>query len=333
MTDTVNKKIDSIDKAITALQRHSAEKELLTQLLETVMLASPDPIYTLDLDGRFMFANKATEAIFELEGEEIIGKNAFDSTQSFVADLKKYSQQVIDTRDSTRCEFPPLFSSRHRQVFECLLYPVFDGDENIKAIVSIWHDITERKIEEEKSWQDANYDALTGLPNRQLLLDRLKQEFNNASRSTLPLAVLFIDIDGFKDVNNSLGHQAGDSLLRSVAERLNFCVRKNDIVARIGADEFAVVLTNLQEGVDVSAFAHKIIDVLAEPFHVNESNVITSCSIGIALYHQDSDTPEDLLKRADHAMYAAKEAGHNQVCFLGPNSVLKSGMATAQVEH
>lgn len=312
---------EAIDQALTeSLSSYAVEKELHTRLFGTILLASPDPIYVLDLDGRFIYANKATQELFALPQETLIGKNAFDLALPFAADLQQRLQHVIDTRKTDRGELSHVFAAGQGERFEYLLTPLLDEHDNIEAIVGISRDITERKIAEEKIWHNANYDLLTGLPNRRLFLDRLNQEIKHASRSGLPLAVLFIDLDGFKEVNDSLGHEVGDRLLCCVAKRLNTCVRKADTVARLGGDEFTVVLTSLHGSKDVGAVAQKIVDALARPFNVVANVVQISASIGITLCPQNSATPEGLLRNADQAMYAAKKSGRNQVCFFEPTS-------------
>jgi len=161
----------------------------------------------------------------------------------------------------------------------------------------------------------AYHDSLTGLPNRRLFLDRLEQEVKRANRSSLPLSILFMDLDGFKEVNDSLGHEAGDRLLSDVAERLTDCVREDDTVARLGGDEFTVILTGAKEREDVERVAQTIIDALAMPFHIAQQSVQISVSIGITLYPQDASSPDALLEAADQAMYKAKKSDSNRMCF------------------
>ncbi|MGK2944388.1 MAG: diguanylate cyclase domain-containing protein, partial [Desulfuromonadales bacterium] len=179
----------------------------------------------------------------------------------------------------------------------------------------ISRDITERELAEEKIWYNAHHDFLTGLPNRRLFLDRLEQEVKHAQRSNLPLSLLFMDLDGFKEVNDSLGHEAGDRLLSDVAERLTDCVRADDTVARMGGDEFTVILTDAKQRKDVEHVARTIVDALAMPFHIAQQPVQISVSIGITLYPQDASSPVALLEAADKAMYKAKKSGSNRMCF------------------
>jgi diguanylate cyclase (GGDEF)-like protein len=177
-------------------------------------------------------------------------------------------------------------------------------------------DISEKKQAEETIWRYASFDSLTGLPNRRLFQDRLEQEVRKAYREKGDVALLFIDLDRFKEVNDSLGHNAGDQLLTQVARRLTTCVRDSDTVARLGGDEFTVILTDLHGHTHVEHIAQKIITKLTKPFHLKGELAHVSASIGITLYPNDAVDPEDLVRNADQAMYAAKHAGRNQFRFF-----------------
>lgn len=306
----------TIDQTVTdTLTHYVAEKELHTRLFRTISLASPDPIYVLDLEGRFVFANKATQELCALPQDALIGKNAFHLTFPFAEGLHHHLQHVLNNKKAIRGELSHAFAPGYGERFEYLLAPVMDQNDEIEAVIGVSWDVTERRMAEEKIWHNANYDSLTGLPNRRLFFDRLDQEVKHATRTGLPLAVLFVDIDGFKDINNTLGHEAGDRLLCAVAERLKTCIRKADTVARLGGDEFTLVLTGLHESLDVGAVARKIIEALIVPFHVSEQAIRISASIGVTLCPQDSVTPKVLLRNADHAMYEAKLSGPNQIHF------------------
>jgi diguanylate cyclase (GGDEF)-like protein/PAS domain S-box-containing protein len=180
-------------------------------------------------------------------------------------------------------------------------------------------DITERKLSEEALWQRANFDPLTGLPNRRLFRDRLDQEVAKALRTSQTLALLFIDLDRFKEVNDLLGHGVGDNLLIEAAKRIDACVRKTDTVARLGGDEFTAILTNLPEVAHVEITAQKIIDALVAPFHLGDEEIHLSASVGITILAADADNAADLIRNADQAMYAAKNAGRNQFNFFTPS--------------
>ncbi len=312
---------EAIDQAVAeSLEQYSTIKEMETRLFGAILVTSPDPIYVLDLEGRFVYANKATADLFALETKAIIGKSTSDLGFSFASDFQRNLEKVIADQSTFRGKFIHTFASGQGERFGYLLAPVLDEDLNTEAIVCISRDITEQELAEEKIWHSAHHDLLTGLPNRRLFLDRLEQEVKHAQRSSLPLAVLFLDLDGFKDVNDALGHEAGDSLLSDVAERLIDCVRADDTVARMGGDEFTVILTGAKQRKDVELVAQTIIDALATPFHIAQQPVQISVSIGITLYPQDASSPVALLEAADQAMYKAKKSGSNQMCFYDRNT-------------
>lgn len=185
-------------------------------------------------------------------------------------------------------------------------------------LIGTYLDISERKQAEETIQRQANFDPLTQLPNRRLFLDRLEQEINKSRRADLSLALLLIDLDEFKEVNDTLGHDVGDILLQETAQRIRSCIRDANTVARLGGDEFTVILTELSGRNHVEDIAQKIIDKLAEPFHLGHEVTYISASIGITLYPTDAGDIDTLMKNADQAMYAAKKQGRNRFSYFTP---------------
>jgi diguanylate cyclase (GGDEF)-like protein/PAS domain S-box-containing protein len=179
-------------------------------------------------------------------------------------------------------------------------------------------DVTEKRKSEALIWQQANFDALTQLPNRRMFHDRLEHDIMKCRRDGTRIAILFIDLDHFKEVNDTLGHHQGDVLLVEAARRIRTCVRESDTVARLGGDEFTVIVTELHEVACAEAIAQKILDVLQAPFALGQEQAFVSCSIGITLYPDDARDIDDLLKHADQAMYAAKGAGRNRFSYFTP---------------
>jgi len=187
----------------------------------------------------------------------------------------------------------------------------YNKDKSLHRRVSQFYDITDQKKSEEMIWRQANFDSLTGLPNRHMFLGRLDQEKEKAQRTGLHVALLFLDLDHFKEVNDTLGHTVGDLLLIDVAQRLLNCTRKTDMVSRLGGDEFTVILGELKNIRCVERVAQKILSELSEPYLLGEHNVYITPSIGITLYPEDGEESAILLKNADQAMYSAKQNGRN----------------------
>jgi diguanylate cyclase (GGDEF)-like protein len=194
----------------------------------------------------------------------------------------------------------------------CLL----DDYGNIVSILSFVQDVSLRIQAEERLQHMATRDALTGLPNRVLLNERLVQAIAHAKRSGRRVGVLFIDLDRFKNVNDTLGHRIGDELLKSVSAALGATLRDTDLLARLGGDEFMVVVEDFDEPATLGTIARKLLDAVAQPFKIEEHDIYVTSSIGISVYPDDSDDPEELLKHADVAMYHSKELGRNTFQFL-----------------
>ena len=198
-----------------------------------------------------------------------------------------------------------------------------DEDGKPSLLIGATLDITARSRAEEEIQQLANYDSLTGLPNRNLLHDRLQQAMVHADRGRCRVGVLFLDLDRFKGINDSLGHRIGDQLLRSVAGRLRVCVRESDTLARLGGDEFVVVLTGVEHEDGISIAANKILTLIAEPFVIEGQELYLTASIGVAVYPEDGDEATNLLKHADLAMYQAKELDRNNFQFFSKEMNVK----------
>jgi diguanylate cyclase (GGDEF)-like protein/PAS domain S-box-containing protein len=189
-------------------------------------------------------------------------------------------------------------------------------DESVRQYVALFSDITEKKASEELIWRQANYDTLTGLPNRDMFRERLALEVKKSLRVELPMALFLVDLDQFKEVNDTLGHAVGDMLLKDAARRICACVRESDSVARLGGDEFTIVITGISDKAHIDHVAQKIIDKLAEPFHLGDEVVYISASIGITLHPDDAVDIDALMKNADQAMYAAKKKGRNRYSYF-----------------
>ncbi|MCV6612915.1 MAG: diguanylate cyclase, partial [Amphritea sp.] len=196
---------------------------------------------------------------------------------------------------------------------------LFNDDGTINQRVAVFSDITEKKRSEELIWKQANFDPLTGLPNRRMFMDRLEQEIRLADRSNSSVALMFLDLDRFKEVNDTMGHNTGDELLQEVAKRFKKLVRSSDTVARLGGDEFTFILPQIENTQQVELVAEKILEAAERPFKLQQQLIYISGSIGITLFPQDADNTDQLIQNADQAMYAAKESGRNQMYYFTPS--------------
>ena len=320
---------EAIDQSISeSVTSYSFEKEQQARVFDTILSSSPDLSFTVDLDGRLAYANKALIQLLGLPLDEIVGRHCYYLDRPTAAELQRQIQQVITAKAKFRGEMPYTAPSGERRFYDYIFVPALNKEDAVEAVAGTARDITKRKAAEERNWQKANYDVLTGLPNRRLFSDRLKQNLKHAGRTATSIALLFIDLDGFKEANDRFGHDAGDILLRLAADRIRSCVREIDTVARLGGDEFTVILQDLTGTGHAEIVAAKIVRALADPFPVVKEIIHVSASIGVALSSRDVSTPDYLIKNADLAMYAAKSAGRNRFSSFSPNQENEVGRAS-----
>ncbi|RII27199.1 MAG: GGDEF domain-containing protein [Geobacter sp.] len=286
-------------------------EERLVNFLDT----ANDLIFSIDSDGRFLYVNHAWQRILGYHPDEISSLKMFDliSVESKDHCMKEFSDILAGGKTDP---LEAVFKARDgRQItVEGNLTGIFN-DDTTAAIWGICRDISDRKQTQEQLYRLAHHDILTGLPNRILFLDHLTQARALAHRQKLHMAVLFLDLDRFKIINDTLGHSIGDKLLQSVAQRLRECVREIDTVARIGGDEFTIVLVNLKSDSDAEKVAQKIFTTLSTPFNIEGHELFATTSIGISLYPKDGEDLDNLVKKADIAMYNAKGLGRNNYQF------------------
>lgn len=310
---------EAIDQGIMeTIESYSAEQEQQTRLFNTIISSSPDHGYILDPDCRFVFANQPMLDILRLSLDELSGRKLSELglDTSTVTRMHRHARHVLVERQQCRGEVGYALPSGEQRYFEYVFSPVIDEDGHVEAVAATERDITERRTAEEQAWREANYDFLTGLPSRRLFRDRLDHDMSHARRSGSSLAVFFIDLDRFKELNDRLGHDAGDLLLKQVAQRIVGCVRAADTVARFAGDEFTTIVQDIDRAEEAAAIAKKLLAQLARPFSIMNETISVSGSIGIALFPQDATDPVQLLRNADQAMYAAKKAGRNRSRFF-----------------
>ncbi|MCB5191851.1 EAL domain-containing protein [Methylobacillus arboreus] len=324
--------LHTIENAIEKSRLESQNRNIHARLEESENLyrylvnSSPDIIYTLDDNGCFTFINHRVETLLGYRRESLIGKHYTEIIYSDDFDRASYAfnERRTGNRATRNIELRLKCKDKDSELrhFEINFITVvlnatgtYDNALELGTPFSgtygVARDISDRKKVEEVITRQAYHDTLTGLPNRALFKDRLNVALNHAKRNKQQLAIMFLDLDRFKWVNDTLGHFYGDELLKHVAQRLSGCLRAQDTLARMGGDEFTLLLHDLQNSDDASHVAAKIVDELKRPFLLDEREIFISSSIGIALYPDHGDSIETLVKSADIAMYHVKWRGKN----------------------
>ncbi|TQR18692.1 EAL domain-containing protein [Psychrobacillus vulpis] len=290
-TSEIRVKNNELERVVSELENLSREKEL-------ILNSAGEGIFGLDLEGKITFCNPASESMLGYETGELIGKSC----------------DIIFNRNNTQSH-PSLHSVRNQKFYkkdnssffvEYVISSIKEGDVILGEVVT-FKDITERKQLEEEIKYLAYFDSLTDLPNRVLLNDTLNQRLAEAQEKEQKIAVLYLDLDRFKLINDSLGHSYGDLLLREVADRLRTSIPKDAIVSRQGGDEFTIILSNFKSKKDVLKVVERVTDSFSKPFNLKGNEVYIKTSIGISLFPEDGDSSEVLIKNADAAMYKSKE--------------------------
>jgi diguanylate cyclase (GGDEF)-like protein/PAS domain S-box-containing protein len=319
--DEINALAIQLNNTIAVLEQSDLkEHEAIAQLRDsetrnrTLWEIASDAIITLDESSTIRFANPAVQRIFGYMPSELIGKDiAVLQPEELRAAHRQGFAHHISTGEKhlnwNSIEIRALHHHGHEFPVELTFSEMRLSEQ--RWFVGTFRDITERKRHEEALHFSANFDALTELPNRTLLFDRLDQAINQARRQGRSLGVLYIDLDNFKVINDSLGHDSGDELLREAARRLLTCVRDGDTVARIGGDEFAVLLSDLADEGDIDLVAQRSLTAMSRVFHIGGSEGFVGASIGASVFPTDGKTRAELLQHADIAMYRAKEYGRN----------------------
>jgi len=300
-----------------------SEKRLSLHLQNT-------PLAAISWDEEFHCVqwNKAAEAMFGYSAAEALNKHGHELliTDSSKAEIDKLFGLILAQKGGSRSTNENRTKNGSTIICEWYNTPIINEDGRAIGVSSLCEDITARKQSEELIWKQANYDALTGLANRQMLNDRLQQEIKKAARANNSVALFYLDLDQFKDVNDTLGHHVGDTLLVEAATRLRSYVREVDTVARLGGDEFTIVMGGLDYSEGVERVASDLLKKMAEPFKLGDETAYISTSIGITFYPEDASGATEMLKNADQAMYAAKNMGRNCFCYF-TNSMQQNALA------
>lgn len=310
--------ISSIQEPFQDLKDLQRKLESSETTLQSIIDNVPVRIFWKDRELRFMGANKLfVEDAGAASKEELLGKSDREYFPNHRELYTTDDEQIMTTgQPKLNYEEPLKTASGDDLWVQTSKVPLRNSDDDIIGVLATYTDITERKQAEQTIAFQANYDELTKLPNRRLFQDRLDQQTKHAIRHGTRLALLLLDLDDFKEVNDSLGHSAGDELLCNIAARLQDCMRQTDTVARLGGDEFIVLLSDLSNDTSALEVAEKILAALAKPMQLQNQVLHLTVSIGITLFPDDTESLEDLLKNVDQAMYSAKQQGRNQYKFF-----------------
>lgn len=291
------------------------ELELTNQKLSSIIDNSTAIIALKDTNGVYDLVNSAFCDSLKLSSDFSVGKTDAELFGSETSETIRYNdQQVIKNKKPIQCEeILPTHDGDH--FYLSTKFPLLDSSGNIYRICTISTDITDRLEAQNKILHYSQYDPLTDLPNRALFMDRLSQAISRTPWTKNFIAVIFIDLDRFKMINDTLGHDVGDQLLKMVAERLTEVLREGDTVSRLGGDEFAIILTDLASDKDINRVVEKIFVILSSPYIIQGKELIVTPSIGISRCPADGNDVQVLLKKADVAMYKAKKAGRNSTRF------------------
>ncbi|MBK7063225.1 MAG: EAL domain-containing protein [Rubrivivax sp.] len=309
--DTAGSAVRLIGTVMDVTARERTERALRESedTLRKVIEGLPVVLWMVDVDGRFLLSEGKGLQAMGLEPGQVVGESLFVHYADF-------PEIVDDTRRALGGQSFACTRQLGPLVFELRYSPLRDEADEIKGAIGVAIDITERKQSEDRLVFLANYDPVTELPNRFLFGDRLTHAMHAADRQRSRVALLFVDLDNFKNINDSLGHAAGDELLKQVATRLGLLVRSSDTVSRLGGDEFTVILENLAHDDEAVRVAASILDQALRPYAVGSREVYVTASVGIAIYPQDGASVDLLLMNADAAMYRAKENGRNAFEFF-----------------
>ena len=303
--------VSAVNRMSRELDQRESELRFSEQRLQAIIDNSTAVIYMKDISGRYLLVNRSFKELFSLSRSQVEGRSDHELLPASVADTL-HANDLAVIHDACPREFEERIKVGDKSLtYLAVKFPLADEEGRVYAMCSIATDITQRMRDEAHLTYLAYHDVLTGLPNRALFLDRLEHALTRHEREGNCLAVLFLDLDRFKYINDTLGHEVGDELLRRLARRLQERLRRSDTIARFGGDEFAVLLEGLDSADEASHAAEQLLDAFTQSFDLRGHELFMTTSIGISVFPDDSDDAGSLLKNADTAMYRAKERGRN----------------------
>ena len=304
--------IGELARALEAMRTNLRRTMVSRDAVDRILNSMQDGLLVTSPDGTITDANKAGASLLGRSKAELIGRTIGDVLPALSPALKHPNATSIAAAHSESIETWLRAGSGDRRPILLSAAVMSRTEGTPDGFVWVFHDITERKRAEQQIHHMAHHDALTGLPNRILLHDRLQNAVAQARRRDEAVALLLIDLDDFKDVNDTLGHFAGDDLLIAVAKRITACIRETDTCARLGGDEFAVVQVGAHGAGEADLLCQRLIEAIDQPFQIHDQEVVIGTSIGVSLFPRDGVQVEQLLKNADLALYQAKSSGRRR---------------------
>jgi len=305
-----------------------------TSILEQVIDTIPIIICATGKDEKILFMNNYQAAMLGDSQNNFIGRNINDLLENDTSIRNARRDKIILETSRAIPHYEEIFQSDGIElIFHCNKAPLLNKEGETIGVLTTGVDITARKYAEQHRAHLALHDILTGLPNRALLAERIRTTIDECTNSNETAALLLLDLDRFKTINDTKGHQTGDILLREVAERINNILQPDDFAARIGGDEFAIILRNLDTVEQVNSRCKRLLKSINEPYSIPGISQLVGVSIGIALIPDDANDPDELLRLSDLAMYDAKATGRNRTCFFSPelNNIAQAN-ATLEIE-
>lgn len=321
---------DQVRQRTIELEAARQETEKITRALRKkennyclLLENSPVSIHEIDLDGRIISMSRAGFLMHGFKGEaEIQGSLYLDGVSA--ADRERIGELLAKAYVGETSHFEFIAAGSREQIWKSCFVPIMNKNGSVEKLMGITEDITKRKRTEEKIQYLSTHDVLTGLPNRSMFSQQLNHAIQTARRYQRQFAVLFIDLDRFKNINDTLGHEAGDHLLQQIAVQLKQSLRATDVVARLGGDEFVILIEEVSDPNQVALVANKILTTITKPITLVGQKFRITASIGICIYPKDAEDEQSLIKNSDKAMYLAKEEGKNNYQFYSKEIQAKS---------
>ncbi|MDP4127850.1 MAG: EAL domain-containing protein, partial [Bacillota bacterium] len=347
-SDQIIKTIDSV--ATIAENLNESKEELEEQYLElkkskeSLLLSeekyrilvenSQDAVYSCNIDGLFTAVNRKFCEVTGLTRESIIGKGIamLNRSSEFIQHWSMLLRDIRENGKTKVFEYEFISTDGRNHIINCTLSPIFNLIGEVVGITGTDHDISEIRENERAIRHLAYYDSLTDLPNRVLFIDRLNNAIERTKRNQTNLAVIFLDFDNFKNINDTLGHLIGDKLIKEVSNKFKQIIRKHETVARFGGDEFAIIIDDITCKEDIIRFIKRLRSVFDDPFNINGNELFVGSSMGVSIYPNDSDNIYELMKNADTAMYEAKEVGKNTYRFYN-QEMMKDIIRKLEIER